>query len=51
MTQIDLLRLFWEAGLAVGLSFILGLGVGLFAMSYLRKHEKRERKHEIRGNS
>jgi len=41
MNQIDLFRLFWEAGLAVG----------LFTMSYLKKRERREKKHEIRSNS
>ena len=51
MTELGLCRLFWEAGLAIGLSFILSVGVGLFTMSYLRKHEKHEEKHEIRSSS
>lgn len=50
MNQIDLFRLFWEAGLAVGLSFILGLAVGLFTMSYVSRHKKSKEKHEIRNN-
>ncbi len=51
MTQLEICQLFWEAGLAVGLSFILGLAVGLYTMSRLRKSEKGKEKHEIRRNS
>ena len=51
MSQIDLFRLLWEAGLAVGLSFILGLAVGLFTMSYLHAHANRKEKHEVRTRS
>ena len=38
MIELGLCRLFFEAGLAVGLAFILGVAVGVFIMSYLRKH-------------
>ena len=31
---------FFEAGLAIGLSFILGVAVGLAVMSYLQRREK-----------
>ncbi len=51
MTELGLCRLFWEAGLAIGLSFIIGVGVGLYVMSYLGKHKKHEEKHEIRSSS
>ncbi len=52
MTQLDLFKLFWEAGLAVSLSFILGLAVGLFTMSYLnRQPKKKKEKHEVRTGS
>ena len=40
MTELGLCRLFFEAGLAVSLSFILGVAIGLVAMSYLHRKEK-----------
>ena len=40
MIELDLCRLFFEAGLAVGLSFILGVAIGLAAMSYLHRREE-----------
>ena len=40
MIELDLCRLFFEAGLAVGLSFILGIAVGLAVISYLRRREE-----------
>jgi len=51
VSQIELFKLFWEAGLAVGISFILGVAVGLFTMSYVSRHKKGKEKHEIRNNS
>jgi hypothetical protein len=33
--ELGLCRLFFEAGIAIGLAFILGLALGLFAMSWL----------------
>ena len=40
MIELGLCRLFFEAGLAVGLSFILGIAVGLAVISYLRRREE-----------
>ena len=40
MIELGLCRLFFEAGLAIGLSFILGVAVGLTVMSYLHKHKE-----------
>ena len=40
MIELGLCRLFFEAGLAVSLSFILGVAVGLAVMSYLHRREK-----------
>lgn len=40
MIELGLCRLFFEAGLAIGLSFILGMSVGLAVMSYLRRREE-----------
>ena len=40
MIELGLCRLFFEAGLTIGLSFILGMAVGLAIMSYLRRREK-----------
>jgi hypothetical protein len=51
MVELGLCRLFWEAGLAIGLSFILGLAVGLFTMSYVSRHRRSKEKHEIRSSS
>jgi len=38
MIEPGLYRLFFEAGLTIGLAFILGVAVGAFIMSYLQKH-------------
>ena len=35
-----LFKTFFEAGLAIGLAFILGVAVGLFIMSYLQRKVK-----------
>ena len=51
MNQLDLVKLFWEAGLAVGISFVLGLALGLFTMSYLNRRQKSKEKHEVRTRS
>jgi len=40
MIELGLCRLFFEAGLAVSLSFVLGVAVGLAAMRYLYRREK-----------
>ncbi len=40
MIELGLCRLFFEAGLATGISFILGVAVGLAMMSYLHKHRR-----------
>jgi len=40
MIELGLCRLFFEAGLAIGLSFILGMAVGLAVMSYLHQREE-----------
>lgn len=37
---MELDRLFFEAGLAIGLSFIMGVAVGLFISSYLHRRIK-----------
>jgi hypothetical protein len=37
--QLGLYRLFFEAGLAIGFTFILGVALGLAVMSYLKKRE------------
>jgi hypothetical protein len=38
--ELGLCRLFFEAGLAVSLSFIFGVAVGLVVMTYLNRREK-----------
>jgi hypothetical protein len=40
MIELGSCRLFFQAGLAVGLSFILGVAIGLAAMSCLHRREK-----------
>ena len=40
MVELGLCRLFFEAGLAIGLSFMLGMAIGLAVMSYLRKEDR-----------
>jgi len=40
MIELGLCRLFFEAGLAVSLAFILGVAVGLAITGYLRKRKE-----------
>ncbi len=42
--ELGLYRLFFEAGLAIGISFVLGMAVGLTAMTYLQRQKKEKRK-------
>jgi len=38
--ELGLCRLFFEAGLAIGITFILGVAVGLALMSYLERRKE-----------
>ena len=40
MVELGLCRLFFEAGLAIGLSFMQGMAIGLAVMSYLHKEDR-----------
>ena len=42
MGQLELCKLFFEAGLAIGFAFILGLVSGLFFSVYLQRKKKKE---------